>query len=56
MLRSGDDAADAYQDTFLTAANKLDQLRDTERLRSWLYSVAAINAVLDRHGNARLRR
>ena len=30
----------AYQDTFLTAANKLDQLRDTERLRSWLYSVA----------------
>ena len=40
MLRSGDDAADAYQDTFLTAANKLDQLRDTERLRSWLYSVA----------------
>ena len=40
MLRSGDDAADAYQDTFLTAAHKLDQLRDTERLRSWLYSVA----------------
>ena len=40
MLHSGDDAADAYQDTFLTAANKLDQLRDTERLRSWLYSVA----------------
>ena len=40
MLQSGDDAADAYQDTFLTAANKLDQLRDTERLRSWLYSVA----------------
>ena len=40
MLNSGDDAADAYQDTFLTAANKLDQLRDPERLRSWLYSVA----------------
>ena len=40
MLRSADDAADAYQDTFLTAANKLGQLRDTERLRSWLYSVA----------------
>ena len=40
MLQSGDDAADAYQDTFLTAAHKLDQLRDTERLRSWLYSVA----------------
>ena len=38
--RRSDDAADAYQDTFLTAANKLDQLRDTERLRSWLYSVA----------------
>ena len=57
MLRSGDDAADAYQDTFLTAANKLDQLRDTERLRSWLYCTPwlAINAVLDfAHGNARL--
>ena len=40
MLRSADDAADAYQDTFLTAADKLGQLRDTERLRSWLYSVA----------------
>ena len=55
MLRSGDDAADAYQDTFLTAANKLDQLRDTERLRSWLYSVAR-NQCRARlaHGNARL--
>ena len=49
MLSSGDDAADAYQDTFLTAANKLGQLRDPERLRSWLYSVAR------NHCRARLR-
>ncbi|MEM8747653.1 MAG: sigma-70 family RNA polymerase sigma factor [Actinomycetota bacterium] len=40
MLSSADDAADAYQDTFLTAARKLGDLRDPERLRSWLYSIA----------------
>ena len=47
MLRSGDDAADAYQDTFLTAANKLDQLRDTERPDPGCTPWLAINAVLD---------
>ncbi|MEO0493727.1 MAG: sigma-70 family RNA polymerase sigma factor, partial [Actinomycetota bacterium] len=40
MLSSGDDAADAFQDTFLTAARKLADLRDPDRLRSWLYSIA----------------
>ncbi len=40
MLRSPDDAADAFQDTFLVASQKLDGLRNTERLRPWLYSVA----------------
>jgi len=40
MLHSSDDAADAFQDTFLIAAQKLDGLRKPERLRPWLYSVA----------------
>lgn len=40
MLHSPDDAADAFQDTFLTASQKLGQLRDPERLRPWLYSIA----------------
>ncbi len=40
MLHSDDDAADAFQDTFVIAARKLEGLRDRERLRPWLYSVA----------------
>ena len=40
ILRNEDDAADALQDTFLIAARKLGGLRDPERLRPWLYSVA----------------
>jgi RNA polymerase sigma factor (sigma-70 family) len=34
------DAADAVQDTFLTATVKLGGLRDPGKLRSWLYAVA----------------
>jgi RNA polymerase sigma factor (sigma-70 family) len=34
------DAADAVQDTFLTATVKLGGLRDAGKLRSWLYAVA----------------
>ncbi len=40
ILRSDDDAADAFQDTFLTASQKLGQLRNPSRLRPWLYSIA----------------
>jgi len=40
MLHSPEDAADAFQDTFLIAARRLDGLRKPERLRPWLYSVA----------------
>ena len=40
MLREPDDAADAVQDTFLVAASKLAGLREPERLRAWLFSVA----------------
>jgi RNA polymerase sigma factor (sigma-70 family) len=40
LLAEPADAADAVQDTFVIAAAKLDQLRDLDRLRPWLYAVA----------------
>ena len=40
MLRDPEDAADALQDTFVVAAQKLDGLRDRDRFRPWLYAVA----------------
>ncbi|MBO0806666.1 MAG: sigma-70 family RNA polymerase sigma factor, partial [Nocardiopsaceae bacterium] len=40
VLRDPADAADAVQDTFVIAASRLDGLRDPEKLRSWLYTVA----------------
>ena len=40
LLRERDDAADAVQDTFVIAASKLGRLRDPERLRAWLFTVA----------------
>jgi RNA polymerase sigma factor (sigma-70 family) len=40
LLREPDDAADAVQDTFVIAASKLGGLRDPERLRAWLFTVA----------------
>src|ERR1700761_2311831 len=40
LLREPDDAADAVQDTFVTAASTLSALRDRERLRAWLFAVA----------------
>jgi RNA polymerase sigma factor (sigma-70 family) len=40
LLREPDDAADAVQDTFVIAALKLGRLRDPERLRAWLFTVA----------------
>jgi RNA polymerase sigma factor (sigma-70 family) len=40
LLREPDDAADAVQDTFVIAASKLGRLRDPERLRPWLFTVA----------------
>lgn len=39
MLRSRDDAADVMQDVFLIAASKLDQLRDPDRLKPWLFAI-----------------
>jgi len=39
MLRQREDAADAVADSFVTMAERLDQLRDPSRLRPWLYAV-----------------
>ncbi|MGH3644361.1 MAG: sigma-70 family RNA polymerase sigma factor, partial [Mycobacterium sp.] len=51
MLRDRDAAADCVQDVFLTAATKLVQLREPDRLRSWLYAIArseALSRIRDR--------
>jgi RNA polymerase sigma factor (sigma-70 family) len=40
LLRDPHDAADAMQDTFVLAVQRLDQLRDPERLHSWLFAIA----------------
>ena len=39
MLRDRNEAADVVQDVFLTAAQRLPQLREAEKLRPWLYAV-----------------
>ena len=40
ILRDDADAADAAQETFVVAHQKLDTLRDPQKLRPWLYSIA----------------
>src|ERR671911_299564 len=45
VLRDRDEAADATQDAFLVAAERLGQLRDPERLRPWLYAIARSQAL-----------
>jgi RNA polymerase sigma factor (sigma-70 family) len=40
LLTESADAADAVQDTFVIAADKVSALRDPDRLRPWLYAVA----------------
>ena len=45
ILRDRDAAADCVQDVFVTAATKLVQLREPERLRSWLYAIARSEAL-----------
>lgn len=39
MLRDRHEAADATQDVFVVAAERLRQLRDRERLKPWLFAV-----------------
>ena len=45
VLGNREEAADALQDTFVVAAQRLGQLRDPERLRPWLYAVARHEAL-----------
>lgn len=45
MLRDRDAAADCVQDVFVTAATKLTQLEDPDRLRAWLYAIARHQAL-----------
>lgn len=45
MLRDRDAAADCVQDTFCTAAARLHQLREPDKLRSWLYAIARHEAL-----------
>jgi RNA polymerase sigma factor (sigma-70 family) len=40
LLRDPDTAGDAVHDTFVLASQRAYQLRDPERLRSWLYAIA----------------
>ena len=45
MLRDREAAADCVQDAFLTAATRLGELREPERLRAWLYAIARNEAL-----------
>jgi RNA polymerase sigma factor (sigma-70 family) len=45
MLRDRDGAADCVQDTFCLAGARLPQLREPDRLRPWLYSIARNEAL-----------
>ena len=40
LTRSRADAADVTQDVFITALERLEQLRDPERFRSWVFQIA----------------
>jgi len=45
VLRRPEEAADATHDTFMRVAERLDQLRDPSRLRSWMFSIARNEAL-----------
>ncbi|MEM9713365.1 MAG: sigma-70 family RNA polymerase sigma factor [Actinomycetota bacterium] len=47
LLRDRDAAADATQDTFLAAWERIEQLRDPDKLRPWLFAIAR-NRVIGR--------
>ncbi|MCU1368956.1 MAG: sigW 2 [Ilumatobacteraceae bacterium] len=53
LLNEPHTASDATQDTFVTASQRLDQLRDPAALRPWLYAIARNECT--RHGRARAR-
>jgi RNA polymerase sigma factor (sigma-70 family) len=45
MVRDRDTAADCVQDVFCTAATRLSELRDPDKLRPWLYAIARNEAL-----------
>ena len=47
MLRSPEDARDAYQEAFLKAYRKLDTITEATSTRSWLYRIATNTAIDD---------
>ena len=53
LLRDHHGAADAVQDTFCTAATRLAQLQDPEKLRPWLYAIARNEAMRRLRGRTR---
>src|SRR5262245_23017553 len=54
LLRNRDEAADATQDTFALAAERLGQLPDPARLRPWLYADPRSQALRRLRDRARL--
>ena len=54
MVRNQEDAEDVTQETFLTALEHLDELRDEERFGAWLVQIATRHAfrVLERRQRA----
>ncbi|MEJ2862538.1 RNA polymerase sigma factor [Actinomycetospora flava] len=53
MLRDPDAAADCVQDVFCTAATRLGQLREHDKLRPWLYAIARHEALARLRGRRR---
>ncbi len=45
MLRDREGAADCVQDVFCIAATRMTQLREPDKLRPWLYSIARTEAL-----------
>jgi RNA polymerase sigma factor (sigma-70 family) len=54
LLGDGEQAADAVQDTFVLARERIAQLRDPDLLRPWLYSIARHECLRHRRGRSRL--
>jgi RNA polymerase sigma factor (sigma-70 family) len=53
MLRNREAAADCVQDAFCIAANSLPKLREPDKLRPWLYSIARYEALRYLRGRKR---
>lgn len=55
VLRDRTDAADATQETFLLAGQRLAQLRQPEKLRAWLFAIARHESLRLARSRARVR-